>query len=392
MRFHILGPIRLGSHTPTASKLRAVLGLLLVQADNVVSIDTIIDELWGENPPRTATTTVQVYVSHLRKACAAEDAGSGVSRFGAGGRIVTAAPGYLMRTEPGELDMTRFEALRAQGISAAAQEDLVSASHLFREALRVWSGSALAGVRRGALLNATALRLEEQRMSTLDQAVAIDLRLGRHRELLGELTATAMEHSFDERVHAHLMTALYRSDRQSDALLVFNRIRRTLVKEMGTEPGPALRTLHERILRSDPGLLWRSAEQQPGEQHAGGRRLLEQRLVGLHPTGHQPIVPAGHQPLVPVGRRAARAEHVGLITAVQHAYRAELWQVAWDLADGLRHYLQATAAWPEWETVNEIALAAAHHIGDQRRIDVALHTRELIRRRAAAGCERSAAG
>jgi DNA-binding SARP family transcriptional activator len=369
MRFHVLGPIRLGSYTPTASKLRAVLGLLLVQADNVVSLDTIIDELWGDNPPRTATTTVQVYVSHLRKACAAEDAASGVSGFGSGGRIVTAAPGYLMRTEPGELDVARFETLRAQAVSAAAQEDLVRASHLFREALRVWSGAALAGVRRGALLNATALRLEEQRMSTLDQAIAIDLRLGRHRELLSELTSMAMEHSFDERVHAHLMTALYRSDRQSDALLVFNRIRRILVKEMGTEPGPALRTLHERILRSDPGLLWRPAEQHPGERH-----------------------PPGRQPLVPVGLRAARAEHVGLVTAVQHAYRAELWHVAWDLADGLRHYMQATAAWLEWETVNEIALAAAHHIGDQRRIDVALRTRELIRRRAAAGCEHSAAG
>jgi DNA-binding SARP family transcriptional activator len=392
MRFHVLGPIRLGSHTPTASKLRAVLGLLLVQADNVVSIDTMIDELWGENPPRTATTTVQVYVSNLRKACAAEDAACGVSRFGGGGRIVTAAPGYLMRTEPGELDVARFESLRAEGVSAAAQRDLVGASHLFREALRVWSGSALAGVRRGALLNATALRLEEQRMSTLDQAIAIDLILGRHRELLGELTSMAMEHPFDERVHAHFMTALYRSDRQSDALLVFNRIRRTLVKEMGTEPGSALRTLHERILRSDPGLLWRPAEEHPVEQHPVEPHPVERQRAGPRPEGRRPAghqlaehQPAEHQPDLPVGQRVARAEHVGLITAVQHAYRAELWHVAWDLADGLRHYLQASAAWPEWETVNEIALAAARHIGDQRRIDVALRTRELIRRRAAAG-------
>jgi DNA-binding SARP family transcriptional activator len=382
MRFHVLGPIRLGSYTPTASKLRAVLGLLLVQADNVVPIDTIIDELWGDNPPRTATTTVQVYVSQLRKACAAEDAASGLSRFGEGGRIVTAAPGYLLRTEPGELDMARFEALGAEGISAAAQRDLVRASHLFREALRVWSGSALAGVRGGALLNATALRLEEQRMSTLDRAVAIDLRLGRHRELLGELTSMAMEHPFDERVHAHFMTALYRSDRQSDALLVFNRIRRTLVQELGTEPGSALRTLHERILRSEPGLLWHPADQHPVEPRPFERQPAGPRSVGQRPAELQP---AEHRPAAPVGLRVARAEHVGLITAVQHAYRAELWQVAWDLADGLRHYLQATAAWPEWETVNEIALAAARHIGDQRRIDAALNTRELIRRRAAAG-------
>ncbi len=249
MRFQILGPVQIGPPTPSAAKLRVVLATLLVRANEVVSAESLIDELWDNDPPRTATTTLQVYISQLRKILAVAEGAAGAES-----RIITRSPGYLIRVLPDELDLSRFESLHTQGKTAYDQHDFEAASQLLREALDLWNGPALSGVPQGPLLQAAVVHLAERRMNVLEQRVTADLKLGRHRELSGELMALAHEHPLHEGLHAHLMVALYRSDRQSDALHVFSRIRRKLVDELGTEPGPALRDLHQRILRLDPAL------------------------------------------------------------------------------------------------------------------------------------------
>jgi DNA-binding SARP family transcriptional activator/tetratricopeptide (TPR) repeat protein len=275
MRLTVLGPIGLGSQTPSARKMLTVLAMLLVHPNRVVSARSLIDELWGEAPPATAMATLHVYVSRLRHIfAAAEPAGvAGVTGVtgaegaeGAAGpgdtdrqdaqkaRIVTRPSGYLLRVMPGELDLDRFDSLHTQGRDAFRRKDFAAASRLLREALDLWSGPVLAGVRRGARLDAMAAGLDERRALAREQRIAADMQLGRHRELLGELTALTHEQPLDEVLHAHLIVALYRSDRQADALAGYARIRRALHTELGMEPGPALGRLHQRVLRFDPEL------------------------------------------------------------------------------------------------------------------------------------------
>ncbi|MFE9422256.1 BTAD domain-containing putative transcriptional regulator [Kitasatospora sp. NPDC006697] len=292
MRFRILGPIELGSHTPSAAKVRTVLAALLVRANEVVAAESLIDELWGEAPPRTATTTLQVYVSQLRKACAAAD--DTAEEAGRETRIATRSPGYLMRVEPGELDLVRFEELHAQGRAAAVRQDHQEASQLLHEALRVWTGPALSGVPRGAMLDAAVVRLEEQRMEALDQRVSADLAIGRHRDLCGELLALTHEHPLRESLHAQLMLALHRSGRQADALRAYDRLRRALGSELGVDPGSALRELHQGVLRFDPRLEWSA----PG---AGA-------VATPRPAAAPPAAPRGNLLLPPVADFTGRQE------------------------------------------------------------------------------------
>ena len=251
MRFRILGPVRMTPRTPSAAKPRAVLATLLVQSDTVVSVHTLIDELWCAEPPRTAATTLQVYVSQLRKALLESEDGQPREQA-----LLTRPPGYLMRVGPDELDLNVFESLRTQGRNAYEQRDYAEASALLGQALDLWTGSALSGVPHGPMLETSAVRLDELRTEVLEQRISADLRLGRHHELVGELMALAHSHPMRETLHAHLMVALYRSGRQSDALAAYHRARRALVDELGVEPGPTLNRLLERVLAADPALAW----------------------------------------------------------------------------------------------------------------------------------------
>ncbi|GGY05429.1 AfsR/SARP family transcriptional regulator [Streptomyces hiroshimensis] len=248
MRFRVLGPVRMSPRTPSATKPRAVLATLLVQFNSVVSTHTLIDELWSSDPPRTAATTLQVYVSQLRKALLAHSAEQ---------PLVTSPPGYLIRVAPHELDLVAFEELRAQGREAFARDRYEEASPLLASALELWTGPALSGVPHGPVLESSAIRLDELRTEVLEQRIAADLKLGRHQELIGELLALAHEHPLRETLHCQLMVALYRSGRQSDALQAFQRARRALVEELGVEPGAELTRLQQRVLASDPSLVWR---------------------------------------------------------------------------------------------------------------------------------------
>ncbi|MFD5753178.1 BTAD domain-containing putative transcriptional regulator [Streptomyces sp. NPDC127033] len=268
MRYRVLGPVRMMSRTPSAAKPRSVLATLLVRHDTVVSTHTLIDELWGAEPPRTATTTLQVYVSQLRKALLAET-GEAAAATGPAQPLLTRAPGYLMQTAPEELDLAVFESLRAEGRAAYGRREYEAASRALSRALGLWTGPALSGIPHGPSLETSAIRLNELRAEVLEQRISAELRLGRHHELVGELMALAHEHPLRETLRCHLMVALYRAGRQSDALQVYHQARRSLVDELGVEPGPVLSRLHERVLASDPSLAWHG-EPEPRPVPGGG--------------------------------------------------------------------------------------------------------------------------
>ncbi|MEU9300188.1 BTAD domain-containing putative transcriptional regulator [Streptomyces sp. NPDC048269] len=262
MRFGILGPLevtggdadagtdggQMASYAPQAAKLRVVLGTLLVRANEVVSSESLIDELWPEAPPRTATTTLQVYVSHLRKTLRSADPANGRES------LVTRRPGYLLRVGPDALDTTAFEDLSRRGHQALRAADFGAAADLQRRALALWRGPVLSDTPHGPLLDGAAVRLGEARATALDERIRAELHLGLHRELVAELQELVAEHRMHEEFHSHLMVALYRCGRQAEALRVFAMLRRTLVEELGIEPGPASRQLQRRILEGDPAL------------------------------------------------------------------------------------------------------------------------------------------
>jgi DNA-binding SARP family transcriptional activator len=277
MRFRILGPLELtgdpdpastGSHTPGAPKLRTVLGTLVARAGSVVSVDALIDELWPDGPPRTALTTLHVYVSQIRKALTAASPRQGRAL------LVTQRPGYLLRADAGDVDATVFEQLRALGRRALADGELARAADLLRRADALWRGPLLSGTPHGPLLRATAARLTEARLEVLELHVDAELRLGNHRAVLPELRALTTEHPLREEFHAQLLTALARTGRHAEALHAYARLRALLAEELGTEPGPRLRALHQRLLTEEEGaegddLL--GYREQPVRQNAGAR-------------------------------------------------------------------------------------------------------------------------
>jgi DNA-binding SARP family transcriptional activator len=239
MRYRILGPVQTEPTTPSAAKPRAVLAALLVRSNHVVSADTLIDELWPEDPPRTASATLHVYVSHLRKTL------GGAGR----GPLSTQAPGYRLKVAEHELDLLLFKADHDQGRTAYRQRNFARASRSLHAALDLWTGPPLAGVPHGWMLRAASGSLDLLRMEVQELRIAADLWLDRHGDLSGELMTLVHEHPLREMLHAHLMVALYRQGRQSEALRVFGRLRDALIEELGTEPSAVLQDLHRRILR-----------------------------------------------------------------------------------------------------------------------------------------------
>jgi DNA-binding SARP family transcriptional activator len=243
MEFRILGPLEVADGdvvVPLAgAKQRALLAILLLGANEVVSSDRLIDELWGEQSPESGRAALQVRVSQLRKA------------LGDGGELIlTRAPGYVLRLEREQLDLHRFERLVGE---ADAAEPAVAAGRL-REALALWRGPALADLAYESFARAAIGRLEELRLAALEKRIEADLALGRHAELVAEVEALVGEHPLRERLRAQLMLALYRCGRQADALAVYRTTRRALVKELGIEPSPPLRELEQAILRQNPSL------------------------------------------------------------------------------------------------------------------------------------------
>ncbi|CAL9653706.1 AfsR/SARP family transcriptional regulator [Streptomyces sp. enrichment culture] len=243
------------SIAPTAPKPRQVLALLALHADQVVPVSALIDELWAGRPPRSARTTLQTYVLQLRDLItvalekdAPADGSDSAPRRSAKDILVTAPGGYMLVSGGGSSDVREFERLAGMAYRALDEEDFKGASRLLREALGLWTGSAFADVQTGAQLEMEARRLEESRLCALDQRIEADLRLGRHRELLAELTVLTSRYRTHENLHAQFMLALHRSGRRGEALDVYHRLRNTLVRDLGLEPSARLRRLQRSIL------------------------------------------------------------------------------------------------------------------------------------------------
>jgi DNA-binding SARP family transcriptional activator/tetratricopeptide (TPR) repeat protein len=253
MEFRILGPVEVWAGDQQldlgGSKPRALLAVLLLHANQVVSTDHLIDALWGEAPPPTARSLVQIYVSRLRQVLHDRRDGSATAPV-----LATRPSGYLLRVEPGELDLGRFETLTAEARRATANGDLEGAAERWCAALALWRGPALADVASEALRRTVVPRLEEARLVALEERLEVELRLGRHTQVVGELEAMVGEHPLRERLCRQLMLALYRSGRRAEALAVYRSTRQVLVEELGLEPGPVLQELERAILLADPAL------------------------------------------------------------------------------------------------------------------------------------------
>ncbi|MGH3840838.1 MAG: BTAD domain-containing putative transcriptional regulator [Pseudonocardiaceae bacterium] len=251
MRFDILGPIqvRLGDRRLWLGgrKQRSALAVLLVQANHVVSVERLIDELWGEAPPSTAKAQIHRYISVLRQALGS------APPHGTRQVILTRPPGYILRIESGQLDLCQFDQLVRHARESGEAGDLLVAANAWTAALALWRGPALGGA-TGNLVEAEAARLGELRMAAVEERIDVELALGRHTELVGEVTALVLEQPLRDRLRGQLMLALYRSGRRADALAVYRDGLRVLVEELGLDPGPELRRLEREILCADPAL------------------------------------------------------------------------------------------------------------------------------------------
>jgi len=246
--FRLLGPLEVTDGRRAVQlgegRHRSVLVLLLLHRNEPVASDRLIDALWGEVQPPTAAKVLQNYVGRLRRAL--DDR--------AGRRLQTSGRGYTLRVEDGELDVDRFERLVCEGSEALAHERPADAATHLRAGLALWRGQPLAEVAYEGFAQGEIARLEERRAVALERRIDADLALGRHADLVSELEALVARHPLRERLRGQRMLALYRCGRQSDALEAFHQARRQLVEEVGVEPGPELRGLHEAILRQDPSL------------------------------------------------------------------------------------------------------------------------------------------
>jgi ABC-type transport system substrate-binding protein/DNA-binding SARP family transcriptional activator len=247
--YRILGPLEVSAGGRLIEiggpKLRALLVLLLLRANESVPRDVLVHELWGDLPPAGAQHSLDVYVSRLRKSL--DEAADGPV-------VVTRQGAYSLRLAEGQLDARRFEDLVGQGRAALAANTPDQAAEKLRAALELWRGQALADLANGHGPRVEAARLEELRLSATEDRIDSDLALGRHADVAGELEALVAVNPLRERLHGQLMIALYRSGRQAEALEAYQAARRTLIEELGLEPGPALRQLELAILRQDPSL------------------------------------------------------------------------------------------------------------------------------------------
>jgi DNA-binding SARP family transcriptional activator len=236
----------------TAPKPRKVLALLLVRANLVVPIETLGRELWRDEPPASAQTTLQTYVLQVRRTLASTLGLS--SEEVARDILVTAADGYMLRLKQGELDLYEYERLAAEGRAALAQRDDALGSRLLGQALKLWQDAALVDVRLGPVLTVEVSQLEESRLATCQLRFDAELRLDRHHAVLCELSSLAAQHPLHEDLQAQYMVALYRAGRRTDALNAFHRLRATLLEDVGLEPSRRIHSLQRAILAADPAL------------------------------------------------------------------------------------------------------------------------------------------
>ncbi|MDH6229417.1 MULTISPECIES: AfsR/SARP family transcriptional regulator [Streptomyces] len=264
MKIQVLGPLEAHvngtSIVPSAAKPRQILSLLTLYPGRVVPVQRLMEEIWGSHPPQSALTTLQTYILQLRRRLGAAmgcDAGTSAKDV-----LATRHNGYVLQIPSGCVDVHLYEELTAQGLAAFEAGDSEGSARCYRQALELWDGNALVDVRLGPVLEIEVLRLEESRLVAVERRIDADLRLGRHSELIAELTELTARHPHHEGLHSQAMVALYRAGRQGSALEIYRRLRMRLIEELGVEPSPQLQRLHQAMLTVDPQL----------DQMAGPRR------------------------------------------------------------------------------------------------------------------------
>jgi DNA-binding SARP family transcriptional activator/Tfp pilus assembly protein PilF len=255
VEFGVLGPLRvMDGDRPIpirSAKHRILLAALLLRAGELVTLDELAEALWGDGLPTDPRRIVQTYVTRLRKLLG-------------GSKLIQSRPeGYAIAVAPGKVDVRRFEMLLENARDAAGAGDRHAEVEALRQALAVWRGEPLADVPSELLHRAAGGRLAEQRLDALQRRVEADLALGRHAELLAELRVLTDQHPLWEPFWVQLMTALYRCGRQADALGAYQRVHRLLADQLGADPGPELRRLHQAILADDPALAFPSLAVRP---------------------------------------------------------------------------------------------------------------------------------
>jgi DNA-binding SARP family transcriptional activator len=287
LEFRILGPLEVWRNGRTvdlgAYRQRSLLVVLLLCANEVVSGDRLIEEVWGEAAPVSARNMIQVYVSRLRKALGP-------------GLLLTQPSGYVLRVSEAELDAIRFSTFVARAHGAMADGEAATARELLVEAIALWRGPPLADFSYESFAQGEAARLEELRLEAIEMRIEADLAVGRDAGLVGELEQLIALHPFRERLRGHLMLALYRCGRQADALDVYQRTRAHLAQELGLEPGPALKALQTAILSQDPSLV--------GEVPAASKTSPGTILEGL-PTSSAPLAQGRDDPDLPASLRVS---------------------------------------------------------------------------------------
>ncbi len=256
VEINVLGPFEATvsgvSVVPTAAKPSQLLALLALNAGHIVTVSWLMDEIWDQNCPRRATSTLQTYILQLRRrlTLALADNGRRTSKD----ILVTKRAGYVLEIDPEQVDAVRYERLAALGRRAINEGDYEKASGMLHDALSLWRGPALVDLVRGPQLEIESVRLEASRLTDLELRIDADLRLGRHHQLLGELATLCARHPMLETFCAQYMLALYRSGRQWRALEVYRGMRDTIVDQLGIDPSPRLRRLHHGMLAGDYAL------------------------------------------------------------------------------------------------------------------------------------------
>ncbi|MEX0789291.1 MAG: BTAD domain-containing putative transcriptional regulator, partial [Actinomycetota bacterium] len=298
IRFCVLGPfVVLLAGQPLdlgPRKQRAVLAALTIEANRVVSLDRLIDELWGEEPPAQAIGTLQAYVSNLRRVLEPNRTPREPPRV-----LVTQNPGYVLRVPEGSSDAAQFEAAAAEGRRLLMESIPAAARLRLNEALDLWRGSALADFAFESFAQAEAARLDELRLVAREDRFQADLDLGAHDAVVPQLEAAVSAHPLRERLIGMLMLALYRAGRQAEALRAYQTARNTLVEELGIDPGPALRRLESDILAQASSLDWRRAG--GIEEKASPPAPEPPRQIFDPAPAEAPVIPVTRTPIV--GRR-----------------------------------------------------------------------------------------
>lgn len=247
MRFKVLGSLEIVTDDDrsvrlNASKTRQLLAFLLIRKHEVISVDTLIEELWGEEQPRSATTTLRTHIHNVRRLLV-EESGTPAAHD----VLVTRQAGYELRVDDDQVDARVFERLVDQGRAYLDRAELEAGAARLREAVALWRGPAFAHIELGSVLRAHAIHLEEKRIQAIHLRIEAERSLGRDQDLIPELRSLAVTHPYNEAFHAQLIESLYRSGRRAEALQAYQQLRSNLHRDLGIAPAPEIQELHEKL-------------------------------------------------------------------------------------------------------------------------------------------------